>query len=160
MYHFNNIMKYSLEISKIIEGSIKYDYAKVKNYTHLLIEKLKSDGDYVAANKIERLFETTGANTLGFANVQTNVIPIDQESKIKIADIYYPSSNDYLTILNSNNMKQIQLFVSSVKQSDILNKYGLDGNNTLLLYGPPGCGKTNCAFMIAKLLNLPIVVAR
>ena len=30
----------------------------------------------------------------------------------------------------------------------------------MLLYGPPGCGKTKSAYLIAKQLNLPIVVAR
>ena len=30
----------------------------------------------------------------------------------------------------------------------------------MLLYGPPGCGKTKCAYLIAKQLNLPLVIAR
>ena len=37
---------------------------------------------------------------------------------------------------------------------------GIGVSNTLLLYEPPGCGKTKCAYLVAKQLNLPLVVAR
>lgn len=153
-------MKYSLEVGKIIEGSIKSDYVKIRNFTNQLIEKLRKDGDYIAADKFEKLFYSLGVNVLGIAGPQSNSIPIDQESKIKLADVYYPSDNNYVTILNDSSTREIELFVNSVSHYDTLNKYGLSGGNTLLLYGPPGCGKTNCAFMVAKKLNLPIVVAR
>lgn len=153
-------MKYSLEVGKIIEGSIKFDYAKVKNFTKQLIERLKKDGDYLAAEKFERLYDNSGINVVGIAGSQSASVPIDQESKIKLADIFYPSDNNYVTILNESNYKEVDLFINSIAKYDTLNKYGLSGGNTLLLFGPPGCGKTNCAFMIAKKLNLPIVVAR
>ena len=37
-------MKYSIEIGKIIEGSLKHDQTKVINYTNQLISKLETDG--------------------------------------------------------------------------------------------------------------------
>lgn len=30
----------------------------------------------------------------------------------------------------------------------------------MILYGPPGCGKTQCAYLIARELNLPLLIAR
>lgn len=153
-------MKYSLEIGKIIEGSFKYDLNKVKNYTNLLIDKLKKDGDSLAATKFERIRDQIIGNNISYSNISNNSVPIDQESKIKLADIYYPIDNNFETVLNSNNEMEINSFINSVINYDKLNKYGLARDNSLLLFGPPGCGKTNCAFMIAKKLNLPIVVAR
>ncbi len=48
----------------------------------------------------------------------------------------------------------------SYKNADKLNSLGIGVSNTLLLYGPPGCGKTKCAYLIAKELQLPLIVAR
>ena len=39
------MMKYSIEIGKIIEGALKHDQTKVINYTKQLVSKLEKDND-------------------------------------------------------------------------------------------------------------------
>ena len=46
------------------------------------------------------------------------------------------------------------------QNADKLHSLGINVSNSLLLYGPPGCGKTKCAYLFAKQLNLPLVIAR
>ena len=48
-------MKYSIEIGKIIEGSLKHDQTKVINYTNQLISKLETDGETRAVAKFKKL---------------------------------------------------------------------------------------------------------
>ena len=87
-------------------------------------------------------------------------IPVDAESRMNLADVIYPAQNDINVVLSKRNAEKLESFILSYQNADKLNSVGIDAPNSLLLYGPPGCGKTKCAYLIAKQLNLPLVIAR
>ena len=93
-------------------------------------------------------------------NAKSLSIPVDTESRTTLADIIYPDENNIEVILSKRNADKLDSFILSYKNADKLNDLGIGVSNTLLLYGPPGCGKTKCAYLIAKQLNLPLVIAR
>ena len=154
-------MKYSIEMGKIVEGALKHDQLKVFNYTKQLISKLEQDNDARAANKFRNML--TAQNTTTLSSMGTNRepnIPVDTESRTRLADVIYPTENNIEVILSKSNSEKLNSFILSYKNADKLNSLGIGMPNTLLLYGPPGCGKTKCAYLIAKELKLPLVVAR
>ena len=153
-------MKYSIEIGKIVEGALKRDMVKVSSYVEQLISKLIEDDDLVAANKFKRLLTSATLVPLSSKQADLKSLPIDQESRTPLIDIIYPEDNLITTALTENNENQICEFIENYRCADKLKQEGLEICNTLLMYGPPGCGKTNTAYMIAKKLNLPIVIAR
>lgn len=155
-------MKYSIEIGKIIEGSLKHDQTKVINYTNQLISKLETDGETRAVAKFKKLLsaQTEMSLTAMGNNEKSLSIPVDTESRTTLADIIYPDENNIEVILSKRNADKLDSFILSYKNADKLNDLGIGVSNTLLLYGPPGCGKTKCAYLIAKQLNLPLVIAR
>lgn len=155
-------MKYSIEIGKIIEGSLKHDQTKVINYTNQLISKLETDGETRAVAKFKKLLsaQTEMSLTAMGNNAKSLSIPVDTESRTTLADIIYPDENNIEVILSKRNADKLDSFTLSYKNADKLNDLGIGVSNTLLLYGPPGCGKTKCAYLIAKQLNLPLVIAR
>lgn len=155
-------MKYSVEIGKIVEGALKHDYVKVINYTKQLIEKLDQDGESRAVGKFQRLLLQNNENSLspvGMGSAEYSV-PVDNESRTLLADIIMPTENETKVVLSESNNEKISAFVKSYQKADLLNSLGIGISNTLLLYGPPGCGKTKCAYLIAQQLGLPLVVAR
>ena len=155
------MMKYSIEIGKIIEGALKHDQAKVINYTKQLVSKLEKDNDSRSAAKFQRILSAQAESALTPMNSSNSItIPVDTESRMDLADIIYPYQNDIEVILSKRNEEKLDSFILSYQNADKLNSLGINGSNSLLLYGPPGCGKTKCAYLIAKKLNLPLVVAR
>ncbi|EGT0680524.1 AAA family ATPase [Clostridium perfringens] len=154
-------MKYSIEINKIIEGAIKLDKVKVENYTKLLIEKLINDDDTKAAKKLSDLLQKHTDNSLtGMSISKIFKTPVDSESRIPMADIIMPNDGRLNVVLSEKNEHDLNSFLLSYKKSDKLHSLGIDIPNTIIMYGPPGCGKTMCANYIANKLNLPLIVAR
>lgn len=154
-------MKYSIEIGKIIEGALKRDQVKVLNYTKQLISKLELDQESRTADKFKKMLSSQTENTLvSMSNTKNLSVPVDTESRTTLADIIYPDVNDIDVILSKKNAEELDSFILGYKNADKLNYLGINVSNTLLLYGPPGCGKSKCAYLIAKKLNLPLVIAR
>ncbi|GHU66317.1 ATPase [Spirochaetia bacterium] len=153
-------MKYSIEIGKIVEGALKYDQAKVINYTQQLVSKLEEDQELQAAKKFKNILTTKSESTLTAMGMKEIGIPVDSESRTTLVDVIYPTENNIEVILSENNKEKLNSFILSYKNADKLNLSGIDVANTLLLYGPPGCGKTKCAYLIAREINLPLVIAR
>lgn len=154
-------MKYSIEIGKIVEGALKHDNLKVINYTKQLVAKLEEDGESRAASKFSKLLSDQAVSALSAMGVKSDiVVPVDTESRTVLADVVYPAQNNVEVILSKENFENLQSFILSYKHADKLNALGIKVSNTVLLYGPPGCGKTQCAYLLAKELNLPLVIAR
>ena len=153
-------MRYSIELGKIVEGAFQHDLGKVANYTEQLISKLKDDGENRAADKFRRLLDNYSKKSmLPMELGKFNNIPVDVESRMSLATVIYPTDNQIEVVLSKNNFEKLQSFILGYKNADRLNSLGIGLSNTLLLYGPPGCGKTKCAFLIAKELNLPLIIA-
>ena len=155
------MMKYSIEIGKIVEGALRHDQTKVINYTKQLVSKLEIDNDSRAVAKFQRLLSAQAETALAPMSSSNSVaIPVDSESRMNLADIIYPNENNIEVVLSKQNAEKLESFILSYQNADKLNSLGINVSNSLLLYGPPGCGKTKCAYLIAKQLNLPLVVAR
>lgn len=108
------MMKYSIEIRKIVEGALKYDQTKVLNYTKQLISKLENDNDARAAAKFQRLLSAqaeTALTPMSSSNPYT--IPVDAESRMTLADIIYPDQNDSKVVLSKRNAEKLESFILS-----------------------------------------------
>lgn len=155
-------MEYSLEVCKIVEGALKRDQQKVINYTEMLAKKLEQDGDKRTAKRFTNILSShveTSLNAMSFDAIN-KIMPVDNESRMSLGTVIFPDDNTEEVILTIKNKREIDEFLLNYNNSDVLFKSGVGLANTLLLYGPPGCGKTKCAYMIAKKLNLPLVIAR
>lgn len=155
-------MDYSVEVLKIIEGCVKFDKDKVYNYTNLLIRKLKEDGDEKFANRLDKVISGMNRTSLNAVSANTLYkIPVDSESRLPIADVLVPNEIDENAVfLNDSCEEQINLFFKYYNNRNKIVKSGINMPNTLIFYGPPGCGKTKLAQYVSKNVGLPLITTR
>lgn len=149
------------EIIKIVEAGLALDRKRVRGYAELLASNLARRGDSKFAERLRAVLAQTG--TYAVASLDSlGAKPVDSESKLDIVDMTYPSltSIERKLVFAPRIMDEVDAFVKGYGRRDELALAGAEAFNTLLLYGPPGCGKTSLAQLIAARTGLPLVTAR
>lgn len=146
------------EISKIIEGGLVGDREKVYNYAATLAKNLEETGDTAFAKKIKSILSNKKVNMTSLDSLASK--PVDGESRMEIVDVTMPAIELDNLVIDEYIEKEIKDFIKGYENRDKLINAGIDLSNSLLLYGPPGCGKTTLAEYISIKTELPLVTAR
>ncbi|CAF1863470.1 ATP-dependent zinc metalloprotease FtsH [Bacillus subtilis] len=147
------------EILKIIEGGLERNSEKVKSYAKLMSEKLQDQGEVKFAARITSLLDSkTAAHPVYLDEFMTK--PVDQDSRIDMIEVSMAGSFNEEIILPDIITMKIDNYIESLKGRDKFLELGLDLPESLLLYGPPGCGKTSIAHYISNKTGLPLVTAK
>ena len=154
-------MEYLPEILKIVNGALNADIDKVVNYTELLSEKLEAEGDKSASSKLKKAILNSKSLKLlpNGANIR-DILPVDSESKSSLAEKEFFQKDEVDIFFDEFIMEKVQNFIKYIKSNDLLLEKGVEFIPSLLLYGLPGCGKSELAKYIASELELPLVTAR
>ncbi len=153
-------MDYISEIVKIVEAGLQQDSVKVYNYSTLLADKLKSADDKRAASALERIIQNNKTFELKAKSIATNRSPVDSESRMSLADIENYSNGDVFLSAPENMVQPIEEYIELINKSENLLNMNVKIYRALLMYGPPGVGKTQAAKYIASKTGLPLVTVR
>jgi len=154
-------MDHLLEVSRIIDGALKGDRAKVLAYAEQLARKLREAGDSKAADRLSQTASQTKASevTPNIAAAPAR-LPVDSESRFSLADEEWIAPGEVQIVLDSSVRQRLDEFLRHVRAADRLIAHHVDIAPSMLIYGAPGVGKTQLARHIAAELGLPLITAR
>ncbi|MHC2627258.1 hypothetical protein ACVIW2_009345 [Bradyrhizobium huanghuaihaiense] len=86
--------------------------------------------------------------------------PIDRETGARLCSIDFQSGDKRAPVYSGGVLDTVEGLLREWTNESALQAVGVSPTRTLLIYGPPGAGKTVTAHYIARRLNLPLVTAR
>lgn len=146
------------ELIKLIEGGLNKNTDKVKSYALLIADKMEKDGEKRFADRIKEIIAKSSAHPVYLDEFISK--PVDNDSSLDMVDVEIEAKVKDSIILPEITQIKIENFLLSIKHGDKFIQMGIDLPNSILLYGPPGCGKTSVAHYIANALELPLVTAK
>ncbi|KAA0776206.1 ATP-binding protein [Bacillus sp. AR2-1] len=163
-------------IIKLIEAHNNEDELVFQNLIKQIAYEEQRKGNDSIANKILNAYnkkvkirnysnkdQKTYSPSSGLIMYETKTIvpPKDKANNFDLFELIYPNDEELQNLILSKNIdNKIDEILYEFKNQDEIKRLGFPVENRLLLCGPPGCGKTSAARLIAKRLNLPIAYVR
>lgn len=122
-------------------------------------ERLKQH--HLLANDLEQILyrQSTPHATSNLSRLMP-AIPTDKERGLPLLDIRQPHRSLEELILPHLTQTAIDELLEEHRRHDVLRSYGMRASGKILFFGPPGCGKTLAAEVIACELDLPLAIVR
>ncbi len=95
-----------------------------------------------------------------FNSQSVYTLPQDKDNGLDLLEIVHSTISLKDVALPPNTLEAINQIIEEQKKADSLISRGVSPTNRLLLFGPPGCGKTITAYAIGNELNLDIAYVK
>lgn len=152
--------RFMSELIRIVNGALRLDIDKVRNYTAFLADKLEKDGDTSSAERLRKMLEESDHQLRPAGAAFAKALPVDADSRFPLVErVNLKTLSEPPVVLAQEQWDTVNEFLSIAKsyaQADVQGASSL----SLLMCGPPGTGKSRLARYIAKELGLELYMAR
>lgn len=149
--------RFMSELFRIVNGALRLDIDKVRNYTAFLADKLEKAGDNTSAARLRKMLEENDEELRPAGATFAKTLPVDAESRFPLIErVNLKGLPEPPVILSQEQWDTVNEFISIAKSDGQADTTAI----SLLIYGPPGTGKTRLARFIAQELSLDLYIAR
>lgn len=148
-------------LRQLIKAGTIGDSSAFRRVSETIIKDERQKQHHLLANDLEKiLYGEHIQQTSKNVSDSTPKPPIDKERGLPLLDITQPQRSLNELILPEISILSIDELLEEHRRSDVLHSYGLKASNKIIFYGPPGCGKTMTAEVIAFELDRPLAIVR
>lgn len=161
-------------VQSIIRSGLGGDQAGMEKQVQRLLARLEKAGQQKEAVTIRRLLSSSAEIreiTPSRVEVSRSIVtgeeltpdtnpPIDRETGAQLCTIEFPGELATVPVYEQNVREAIQGLLDEWSNPEALRCVEVEPTRSLLIFGPPGSGKTMTARHIAQRLGLPLVIAR
>jgi SpoVK/Ycf46/Vps4 family AAA+-type ATPase len=145
-------------LRKLITAGVRAEPDEFRRIAEEVIHEERAKKHHLLANDLERiLYGQTSAKP---ALRSVHSVPTDRERGLALLEIREPVRDLGDIVLSDANRAVVDDLLLEQGRAELLASYGLKPVTKLLLCGPPGCGKTLTAEVLATELGLELALVR
>lgn len=147
-------------LRQLIRSGTHGDTESFRAATEAVIQEERDKNHHLLANDLERLLYGDWVKPLVGASGLAARLPASQDGGLPLLEERPVVREEKDLILAPETQAVVDRILLEHNRADVLRSYGLQPAQKLLFCGPPGCGKTVTAEVLANELSLPLVLIR
>jgi SpoVK/Ycf46/Vps4 family AAA+-type ATPase len=149
-------------LRQLIKSGVQGDVAGFRAASEAVIKEEREKNHHLLANDLERLLY--GGQTVAGRDIRKlhslPSLPTNKDNGLALLEERAVVREEKDIILSDATQSALDEILMEHNRADTLRAYGMQPAQKLLFCGPPGCGKTLAAEVIANALSMPLVLVR
>lgn len=146
-------------LRQLIKSGAEGNQGAFQRASEEVIRDERARNHHMLANDLERILYARTA-TEAARSLLIEPVPKDKERGLPLLDVREPVRLLDDLILSDENRSLLDELLTEHHRAELLRSHGLYPADRVLFCGPPGCGKTLTAEVIAGELSLPLAIVR
>jgi SpoVK/Ycf46/Vps4 family AAA+-type ATPase len=147
-------------LRQLIKSGSEGDSDAFRRVSEKIIQEEREKQHHLLANDLEKILYGRSSSSEQAKRFVFSNLPEDKERGLALLQIKEPLRGIDDVILSDENRSLLDEILEEHHRVEILKSYGLFPADRLLFCGPPGCGKTLSAEIVAGELGLPLAIVR
>ncbi|WP_293648789.1 AAA family ATPase [Thiolapillus sp.] len=147
-------------LRQLIKTGTEGNHEAFKRVSEQLIQEERTKNHHLLANDLERILYGRRNSTVPLHSMLSDRLPKDKERNLPLLQLKEPVRRLEDVVLSDENASLLDELLQEHHRAEILQSHGLRPADKLLFCGPPGCGKTLTAEVLASELGLPLAIVR
>ncbi len=147
-------------LRQMVKSGTEGNFDAFRTVTEQVIQEERAKQHHLLANDLERLLYGRLTPVNGVSRAIVDKVPEDKERGLALLQVREPVRTLEHIVLSDENRSLLDEILQEHHRRDLLGSYGMYPVDRMLFCGPPGCGKTLAAEVIASEVGLPLAIVR
>lgn len=149
-------------LRQLIKTGTEGNHEAFKRTSEQIIQDERAKNHHILADDLEKILygrRLPSVTSLSALNLSAR-LPKDKERNLPLMQVKEPVRRLEDVVLSDENISLLNELLQEHHRAEVLKSHGLYPADRLLFCGPPGCGKTLTAEVLASELSLPLAIVR